>query len=68
MDAIRHGFSHWWSAPASFQARSLTAGSLRGPDAVLTAAFHEQGYKIGWLHFGLGRISTKWADAAWCYN
>ncbi len=68
MDAIRHGFSHWWSAPASFQARSLTAGSLRGPDAVLTAAFHEQGYEIGWLHFGLGRISTKWADAARQYN
>jgi glutaredoxin len=68
IDAIRHGFSHWWKDPASFQARSLTAGSLRGPDAVLTAAFHEQGREIGWLHFGLGRISQKWASTARQYD
>jgi hypothetical protein len=55
--------------PASCQAWSLTAGSLQGPDAVLTvAAFHEQGREIGRLHFSLGRISQKWASAARQYD
>jgi hypothetical protein len=46
----------------------LTAGSLQGPDAVLTSTFHEQHREIGWYHFCLGRISRQWASAVTQYN
>jgi hypothetical protein len=38
-------------------------GSLNSSDILLTIAFIEQYYSIGWYHFALGRISIKW-DAA----
>lgn len=63
LDAIRHGFTSWHLQPTSSHARALTAGSLRGPDAVLTSAFHEQFCNLGWYHFCLGRVSKKWAAA-----
>jgi hypothetical protein len=47
--------------------RALTAGSLRGADAVLTTAFREQFTFIGWYHLCLGRISKKWALAVQHY-
>jgi hypothetical protein len=61
--AITYGFENWCRAPSSQHIRALTAGSLRGPDAVLTSAFHEQVREIGWYHFCLGRISNKWSSA-----
>ena len=48
--------------------RPLTAGSLQGPDAVLTTAFIEQFRDIGWYYMCLGRASTKWAAAAQQFN
>jgi len=63
LDAIRHGFTSWHLQPTGSHARALTAGSLRGPDAVLTSAFHEQFCNLGWYHFCLGRVSKKWAAA-----
>ncbi len=68
IDAIVHGFTQWSLDPNTYQIRSLTAGSLRGPDAVLTTAFHEQVKDIGWFHFCLGRVSTKWASAVCQYT
>jgi hypothetical protein len=61
--AITYGFENWCHAPPSQHIRALTAGSLRGPDAVLTSAFHEQVRDIGWYHFCVGRISNKWSSA-----
>jgi len=66
--AIVHGFTQWSNAPTNTHIRALTAGSLRGPDAVLTSAFHEQVRKIGWFQFCLGHVSTKWASAVSQYN
>lgn len=63
IDAICHGFSSW-ATPTQCFIRALMAGSLRGPDAILTSAFHEQYNTIGWL----GRSSKKWAAAARQYN
>jgi len=46
IDAICHGFSSW-ATPTQCFIRALMAGSLRGPDAILTSAFHEQYNTIG---------------------
>jgi hypothetical protein len=66
--AIKHGFSSWLQNPESTDIKAMTAGSLRGPDAVLTAAFHEQVNHIGWYNFCLDRVSKKWAMAAHQYD
>jgi len=63
IEAIIHGYTVWEQDPTRRSIRALTAGSLRGPDAVLTSAFREQFSEIGSLHFNLGRISIKWASA-----
>jgi hypothetical protein len=68
IEAIVHGFTQWSLDPNSCHIRSLTEGSLRGADAVLTSAFHEQVRDIGWFHLCRGRVSTKWASAASQYN
>jgi len=56
VQAVRHGFLCWVQKPTSTDIRSLTAGSLRGPDAVLTTAFLEQVQHIGWYHLCLGGL------------
>jgi hypothetical protein len=66
--AIQHGFQQWCQETSRQHARALTAGSLRGPDAVLTSAFHEQFRDIGWYQLCLGRVSTKWASAVSQYH
>lgn len=68
IEAILHGFTEWEQDPTSHDIRALTAGSLRGPDAVLTSAFHEQLRDIGWLQFCMGRVSLKWASAVTQYT
>lgn len=68
IDAIIHGFTQWTRDPTQIQVRALTAGSLRGPDAVLTSAFREQFIGIGWYHMCLGRISRLWASAVLQYQ
>jgi hypothetical protein len=39
IDAISHGFTSWFQCTDPQAVRALTAGSLRGPDAVLTSGF-----------------------------
>jgi hypothetical protein len=39
------------------------AGRLGVVAALLTTAFHEQFYDIGWLHLQLGRVSLHWTKA-----
>jgi hypothetical protein len=68
IEAIQHGFHQWLLNRDSTQVRALTAGSLRGPDAVLTSAFLEQFRDIGWYQLCLGRISSKWASAVLQYQ
>ena len=68
IDAILCGFSIWTKDPTTTQARAPTAGSLRGPDAILTTAFREQFHEIGWYHMCLGRISKLWASALCQYK
>jgi hypothetical protein len=68
IQALQHGFAHWTSHPDSSDICSLTAGSLRGPDAVLATAFLEQVRNIGWFHLCLGRVSEKWTLATLQYN
>jgi len=41
IDAIVHGLTSWCQDPHLQHIRVLSAGSLQGPDAVLTSAFHE---------------------------
>jgi hypothetical protein len=67
VQAVCHGFTKWDSDPTMKSVRALTAGSLRGADAVLTTAFREQFTFIGWYHLCLGRISKKWALAVQHY-
>jgi hypothetical protein len=61
VDAIDHGFQHWIH-PAQ-PVRSSMAGRLGVVAALLTTAFHEQFYDIGWLHLQLGRVSLHWTKA-----
>jgi hypothetical protein len=66
VQAVRHGFTKWDLDPLK-TVRALTAGSLRGADAVLNTAFREQFTFIGWYHLCLGQISKKWALAVQHY-
>jgi hypothetical protein len=59
-EAIRYGIEQWSLALDQMSRRAPTAGSLYGPDAVLTSAYWEQ-HRIGWFNLCLGRISKKWA-------
>jgi hypothetical protein len=68
IEAIQHGFHQWLLNRDSTQGRALTAGSLRGPDAVLTSVFIEQFRDIRWYQLCLGRISSKWAPAVLQYH
>lgn len=68
IDTIQYGFQQWTGALDQPYVRAPTAGSLRGPDAILTSAFHEQFYTIGWYHFCLGRVSKLWARAVTQYT
>lgn len=68
LDAIQYGFTSWLLQPTSTTARAPTAGSLRGPDAILTTAFHVQSRTNCWYHFCLGRVSKMWAAAVAQYT
>lgn len=46
---IEFGFEHWINDPDTTQIRALIAGSLRGPDDVLTTAFYEQFWQLSWF-------------------
>ncbi len=61
VDAIDHGFRHW--IHPTQPVRSPTAGRLGAVAALLTTAFQEQFYDIGWLHLQLGRVSLHWTKA-----
>jgi ribonuclease HI len=63
VDAMEHGFRHWINPTQPV--RSPTAGRLGAVAALLTTAFHEQFYDIGWLHLQLGRVSLHWTKAYW---
>jgi hypothetical protein len=67
VQAVRHEFTKWESDPTLRTVRALTAGSLRGADAVLASAFREQFTFIGWYHLCLGWISKQWARAVQHY-
>lgn len=60
IDALLHGIQKWTTEVPSNQVRSLTIGSLKAGDVVLTSAFTEQFHTIGWLQLLLGRLSNKW--------
>ena len=62
IDAINHGIQMWIGT------QTLTVGSLKGPDVLLTAAFTEQIKSIGWYHFLMGRLSRRWGLAVALYN
>jgi hypothetical protein len=66
IDAIIYGFSI--QHRDTQEVRALTAGSLRGPDAVLTSAFHEQYCDLGWSSMCLRCISRRWASAVTQYS
>jgi hypothetical protein len=42
---------------------SGTVSGARATAALLTTAFHEQFYSIGWFHFQLGCLSKHWGKA-----
>jgi hypothetical protein len=63
IDALLHGVQKWTTEVPSNQVRSLTMGSLKASDVVLTSAFTEQFHTIGWLQLMLGRLSKKWEMA-----
>jgi len=50
---ILQGFQHWIHPPNS-RSRAPVTDSLVGADIVLTAAYHEQFYDLGWYHCSLG--------------
>jgi hypothetical protein len=68
LDSLKHGFHTWMEDPTCQGIRAPTAGSLRGPDAVLTSAFTEQYQNIGWFHMRLGRVSKKRSKAVLQYT
>ncbi len=64
VSALLHGFLEWsHSDRPSSQSRAPTAGSLRGPDIILTSAYTEQFQSLGWYQLCLGRVSRKWSQA-----
>jgi hypothetical protein len=68
--AINHGIQMWIGTQTDpqLQVHALTAGSLKGPDVLLTAAFTEQLKSIGWYHFLMGRLCRWWGPAVALYN
>jgi len=68
IDAISHGFTSWFQRTDPQVVRAQTAGSLRGPDTVLTSAFYEQFREIGWGSMSLGRISRCWVSSVTQYS
>jgi hypothetical protein len=68
--ALIHGMLLWIASQQGEHTRptALTAGSLRGPDVLLTMAFVEQFHSIGWYHLLMGRMSAKWGIAVALYN
>jgi len=67
IDSLRNGFQAWFSNRPPTSVRAPTAGSLSGPAAVLTSAFHEQYHNIGWYHLCLGQVSRKWSKTVLQY-
>jgi len=68
IDSLCYGFQAWFSNRPPTSVRTPTAGSLSGPSAVLTSAFHKQYHTIGWYHLCLGRVSWKWSKAVLQYT
>jgi len=59
VDCIMHGFTAWLHPSQRHSAP--TAGSVHPLHIMLTQAYHEQFYKVGWYQLCLGRISKKWS-------
>jgi hypothetical protein len=68
--AIYHGIQMWIGTQTNpqLQVHTLTVGSLKGPDVLLTAAFTEQFKSIGWDHFLISRLSWRWGTAVGLYH
>jgi hypothetical protein len=66
IQAVLHGFTQWIH-PTRNPPQAPTAGSLLGPDILLTTAYYEQFHNLGWYQCCLGRISTKWQQAVAAY-
>jgi hypothetical protein len=67
IQTIIQGFAHWILAKPG-RSRAPTYGSLFGPDVVLTGAYYEQYYILGWYQLCLGHISKLWSQAVLSYN
>jgi len=63
---ILQGFAHWLT-PTHHQSKAPTAGSLRGPDILLTSAYYEQYHTLGRYQCCLGRITNNWQQAVAAY-
>jgi hypothetical protein len=70
IEAMVAGTEAWIASSVNTIGRvhAPTAGSLNSGDILLTTAFTEQYHSIGWYHFTLGRISSKWDAAVRCYR
>jgi uncharacterized protein with HEPN domain len=64
---IMKGFKDWEEKPSG-RSRAHTYGSLLGPDILLTSAYYEQFYQLGWFQLCLGRISHQWSQAVVAYH
>jgi hypothetical protein len=62
IEAIRYGTIQWEKTSPG-RVHAPTAGSLYHTDILVTAAFTEQYYTIGWYQLLLGRIGKKWENA-----
>jgi hypothetical protein len=62
LNTFMQSFQHWINS-LSTRSRAPTDGSINSPEVLLTAAYHEQFYDLGWYQCSLGRKSTKWARA-----
>jgi hypothetical protein len=67
IEAILKGFKDWEEQPSG-RSRAPTYGSLLGPDILLTSAYYEQFYRLGWFQLCLGHISHKWSQAVVAYH
>ncbi len=70
ISALTHGFHAWFlkQQDSTFSASALTVGSLHGPDILLTMAFAEQFYSIGWMQLHHGHLSKYWEKAYVTYT
>lgn len=61
-DAISHGISFWLKRQTDPDSNfhTLTAGSLKGTDMLLTMTFNEQFHTIWWHNMSHGWLSKKW--------